>query len=55
MKSDMAAYRVTELTPEEAAETSGGGWEIPFAVCGFLGLVAVTIGAWALDRYVFKT
>ncbi|WP_181147662.1 hypothetical protein [Ensifer aridi] len=55
MKSDMAAYRVTELTPEEAAETSGGFWQIAFAVCGFLGFVAATIGGWVLDRYVFKT
>ncbi|WP_268815627.1 hypothetical protein [Sinorhizobium americanum] len=28
MKSDMAAYRVAELTPEEASVTSGGFWPI---------------------------
>ncbi|ARO32782.1 hypothetical protein NXC14_PA00526 (plasmid) [Rhizobium sp. NXC14] len=44
MKSDMAAYHVTELTPEEASGTSGGmAWEIAFGVIGLAGVLAVII------------
>ncbi|WP_181147663.1 hypothetical protein [Ensifer aridi] len=51
MKSDMAAYRVTELTPAEASGTSGGMfWAIAFAILGVVGLAAVTIAAKAADQ-----
>ncbi|TCN27563.1 MULTISPECIES: hypothetical protein [Sinorhizobium] len=50
MKSDMAAYCVTELTPEEASGTSGGMfWAIAFVVIGFVGFVAATIAGKAAD------
>ncbi|ARO32783.1 hypothetical protein NXC14_PA00527 (plasmid) [Rhizobium sp. NXC14] len=53
MKIDTAAYRVTELNPQEAAEFSGGIWQIPFAIIAFVGFVATSIGAAALDQYFF--
>ncbi|WP_275531994.1 hypothetical protein [Ensifer aridi] len=37
MKSDLSAYSVTELTPEEASGTSGGmSWAIAFPLIGVL-------------------
>lgn len=50
MKSDISAYRVTELTPEEASATSGGMfWAIAFVFIGFIGFVAATIAGKAAD------
>ncbi|WP_019280653.1 hypothetical protein [Rhizobium grahamii] len=53
MKIDTAAYGVTDLSPQEAAEISGGIWQIPFAIITFVGFVAASIGGAALDHYFF--
>ncbi|WP_156918429.1 hypothetical protein [Bradyrhizobium sp. Cp5.3] len=47
METDMSAYRVTELTPEEASETSGG-WAI--LVIGFVA-AAIVAGAFIARRF----
>ncbi|WP_019280654.1 hypothetical protein [Rhizobium grahamii] len=44
MKSDMAAYHVTELTPEEASGTSGGmAWAIAFGIIALGSVIGVII------------
>ncbi|WP_082912367.1 MULTISPECIES: class IIb bacteriocin, lactobin A/cerein 7B family [Sinorhizobium] len=48
MKSDMAAYRVAELTPEEASVTSGGFWPIVFGIAALIALAAATIAEGAI-------
>ncbi|MCV3211376.1 MULTISPECIES: hypothetical protein [Mesorhizobium] len=46
MKTDMSAYGVNELAPEEASAISGGVfWALAFVVFGVVGLAAVSIAA----------
>ncbi|MBB4189602.1 hypothetical protein GGE07_006298 [Sinorhizobium terangae] len=46
MKTDMTAYGVTELSPEEAFATSGGNWLAPLAVIsGVVGIGLITAAA----------
>ncbi|MGX5851673.1 hypothetical protein ACWGTO_32130 [Mesorhizobium sp. PL10] len=52
MRTDMSAYGVTELAPEEATAVSGGMfWAIGFAIFGVFGLAGVTIWANLASRH----
>ncbi|PLU02226.1 hypothetical protein BMJ34_08760 [Sinorhizobium medicae] len=51
MNTDMSSYNLTELTPEEASEISGG-WQIAFAVLGLLAFMVVSVGSFALSQYL---
>ncbi|WP_161491789.1 hypothetical protein [Bradyrhizobium centrolobii] len=51
MKTDMSAYAVTELTPEEASATTGGFWGL---VAGLVGILVLSVAVPAAVGIILK-